>query len=95
MLPEWTVPHVTGGLTTWVGLGHPLSSQLTLAARGEGLLLAAGPRFGVDGAFERYLRLPFCYSADETDAAIAALARAWTSLSRHPLAEQNYLAEVV
>ncbi len=93
--PEWTVPHVTGGLTTWVGLGHPVSSQLTLAARTEGLLLASGPRFGIDGAFERFLRLPFCYSADETDAAVAALERAWRSLSRHPLGEQNFLADVV
>lgn len=94
-LPEWTVPHVGGGLTTWVNLGRPASSQLTLAARNEGLVLASGPRFGIDGAFERFLRLPFSYTPDETDRAVAALARAWGALSRHPLPEQNYLAAVV
>lgn len=94
-LPDWTVPHVRGGLTTWIGLGHPVSSQLTLAARAEGLLLASGPRFGLDGAFERFLRMPIGYSASDTDAAVAALARAWSRLSRHPLAAQNVFAEVV
>lgn len=94
-LPEWRVPHVSGGLTTWVNIGHPVSSQLTLAARNEGLLLASGPRFGIDGAFERFLRIPFSYPAEETDRAVAALARAWASLARHPLPEQNFLAEVV
>jgi len=93
--PEWHVPHVDGGLTMWVGLGTALSSQLTLAARTEGLLLAAGPRFGIDGAFERFLRIPFSYSAEETDRAVAALQRAWSAVRRGPVAEQNFLAEVV
>lgn len=94
-LPEWQVPHVTGGLTTWVNIGSPVSSQLTLAARNEGLVLASGPRFGIDGAFERFLRLPFCFAIEETDRAVAALARAWGSLSRHPLPDEGYLAAVV
>ena len=93
--PDWTVPRVEGGLTMWANLGHPVSSQLTLAARGEGLLLAAGPRFGIDGAFERFLRIPFSYSEEETDRAVAALSKAWHSLSRIPLGDQNFLAEVV
>lgn len=79
-LPSWDVPHVTGGLTTWVGLPDPVSSRLAIAARQEGLLLASGPRFGIDGAFERFVRVPFSYSAAETDAAVAALARAWASI---------------
>ena len=70
--PEWTVPHVHGGLATWVGLGAPVSSQLALAARDHGLLIAAGPRFGIDGAFERFLRIPISYSADETERAVDA-----------------------
>ncbi len=94
-LPEWSVPHVHGGLTTWVGLGHPVSSQLTLAARSEGLLLASGPRFGLDGAFERFLRLPFGHPPEQTDAAIAALARAWTRIARHPLPALDELADVI
>jgi DNA-binding transcriptional MocR family regulator len=93
--PEWTVPHVDGGLTVWVNLGAAVSSQLTLAARSHGLLLASGPRFGIDGAFERFLRIPFSYSTDETDRAVEALTLAWQSLAHLPLGDQGFLAEVV
>ena len=96
-LPEWEVPHVDGGIVTWVGLGAPVSSQLALAARREGLIVAAGPRFGIDGAFERFLRLPVCYSPETTDAAVQALARAWRSLGHVPVGEPEpeMLASVV
>jgi DNA-binding transcriptional MocR family regulator len=93
--PDWVVPEVAGGLTAWVNIGVPVSSQLTIAARSYGLLLAAGPRFGIDGAFERFLRIPFSYSADETDRAVAALAAAWGSLSQLPVGEHPYLTDVV
>lgn len=93
--PAWHVPHVDGGIATWVGLGAPVSSQLALAARTQGLIVAAGPRFGIDGAFERFLRLPICYDAETTDAAVQALARAWGSLARTPVPDQSVLAAVV
>ena len=94
-LPDWEVPHVAGGLTTWVNLGAPVSSQLTLAARTEGLQIAAGPRFGIDGAFERFLRIPISYPEAETVRAVDALAAAWKNVGRHALAENGWLAEVV
>ncbi|MCU1406275.1 MAG: PLP-dependent aminotransferase family protein, partial [Glaciihabitans sp.] len=94
-LPEWSVPAVAGGLTTWVNLGEPVSSQLTLAARSEGLLLAAGPRFGLEGAFERFLRIPFSYSPEETERAVDALAAAWRTVGRFPVSDSPYLAGVV
>ena len=96
-LPEWDVPHVDGGIVTWAGIGAPVSSQLALAARREGLIVAAGPRFGIDGAFERSLRLPVCYSPEITDAAVQALARAWRSLAHAPVGEPEpeLLASVV
>jgi len=93
--PGWTIPRVDGGLTAWINLGAPVSSQLTLAARAEGLLLAAGPRFGIDGAFERFLRIPFTHSREETDRTVAALSRAWSTLARGPVVDSNFLAEVV
>jgi DNA-binding transcriptional MocR family regulator len=93
--PDWHVPHVAGGLATWINLGAPVSSQLALAARGHGLLIAAGPRFGVDGAFERFLRLPISYSATETDAAVRSLALAWSALSRTAVPDSSLLADVV
>lgn len=94
-IPEWTVPHVAGGLSTWVNLGSPSSSQLALAARTFGLRITAGPRFGIDGAFERFLRIPIGFSADDTDRAVAALASAWAQVARHPSSDAAYLADVV
>lgn len=93
--PSWQVPSPAGGLTTWVGLGAPVSSQLTLAARREGLLLAAGPVFGVDGAFERFVRVPFSYADSDTDRALAALRAAWDGIDGVQAPASPLLAEVV
>lgn len=94
-IPEWEIPVPDGGLTLWVNLGAPVSSQLTLAARNEGLLLGAGPRFGTDGAFERFLRIPFSNPLGDLDRAVDALARAWQTVGRFADADQNYLSTVV
>lgn len=94
-LPEWTAPHVVGGLTLWVNLGEAVSSQLTIAARASGLVLTAGPRFGLDGVFERFLRLPFGTGAEQLEQGVAVLERTWRGLGRHPLPESGYLADVV
>ena len=95
LLPHWDVPHVSGGLATWVGLGAPVSSQLALAARSQGLLIATGPRFGIDGAFERFLRIPITYPVAETEQAVDALASAWRSIMRAPVPDAALLAGVV
>jgi DNA-binding transcriptional MocR family regulator len=93
--PGWSVPSPAGGLTTWVGLGAPVSSQLVLAARRHGLLLAAGPMFGVDGAFERFLRVPYSYPDDEADRALAALVAAWDGIDGVQAPRGALMAEVV
>jgi DNA-binding transcriptional MocR family regulator len=93
--PDWRVPHPHGGLAAWVNIGAPVSSQLALAARSEGLLVTAGPRFGVDGAFERFLRIPLTCSESEVERAVAALQRAWPAATRHPLPEPGMLSAVV
>jgi DNA-binding transcriptional MocR family regulator len=90
------VPHVPGGITAWVNLGAPVSSQLSLAARNEGLVIGAGPRFGIDGVFERFLRVPFGYPIDVIDRGVDALAAAWSQVSRHPVpVDSEELAQVV
>lgn len=62
----------------------------------QGLLLAAGPRFGLDGAFERFLRIPLGFAPEETDRAVVALRSAWeTVFQRVPIFDQGFLAEVV
>ncbi|GAA1796351.1 PLP-dependent aminotransferase family protein [Agromyces lapidis] len=93
--PEWHVPHVDGGIATWIGIGAPVSSQLALAARSQGLLIAAGPRFGIDGAFERFLRLPICQPVAETEAAVQALRVAWESMAGMPAVDVGLLPAVV
>lgn len=83
--PHWDVPHVEGGLTVWANLGAPVSSQLALAARNHGLVIAAGPRFGIDGVFERFIRIPFSHPADLIDGAVDALVAAWADVARTPM----------
>ena len=57
------------------------------------MLLAAGPRFGLDGAFEHYLRLPFTLRRDRMDAALDRLGAAWRALdSGLPTAEAEPVA---
>ncbi len=79
-LPGWRVPPTPGGIATWVDLGAPLSSRLALAARSRGLVVPAGPRFGIDGAYEGRLRLPLCGDPDELRTAIGILADSWADL---------------
>ncbi len=79
-VPGWRVPPTPGGIATWVDLGAPLSSRLALAARSRGLVVPAGPRFGIDGAYEGRLRLPLCGDPDELRAAVGILAESWDDL---------------
>lgn len=81
-LPEWVCPRPAGGLSLWARLPGPISSALTIAAEAEGLRLAAGPRFGVDGAFERRLRLPYTLPDDQLDEAVVRLGRAARKVGR-------------
>lgn len=81
-LPDWTCPRPAGGLSLWVRLPAPISSALTVQAETEGLRLAAGPRFGIDGAFEQRLRLPYTLPESELQQAVERLARAVKALKR-------------
>lgn len=83
-LPGWRVHRPTGGLSTWVDLGAPVSSRLVAAARRQEVVLAAGPRFGLDGAFERFLRLPYTLRRDRMETALERLAGAWHTLDGVP-----------
>ncbi len=78
--PRWRPSRPGGGLSLWVDLDEPGSSRLAIAARRHDVLLAAGPRFGVDGAFERRLRLPYTLRRDRMDTALERLVVAWRDL---------------
>ncbi|BDV30788.1 PLP-dependent aminotransferase family protein [Microbacterium terricola] len=76
-MPEWQVPPTHGGVSFWIELDAPLSSALVMSARTRGLLLSAGPRFSVDGGYERHLRLPFTAPVDDLRRAVDILADSW------------------
>ncbi len=96
VLPDWVCPRPVGGLSVWAQLPAPISSALTVAAAAEGLRLAAGPRFGVDGAFERRLRLPYTLPEDRLDEAVDRLARAAGKLTgQKPTARKEAVSDPV
>lgn len=76
LLPGWRPEVPPGGLSLWVELPAPVSTALAAAAPRYGLRLAAGARFGVDGAFERYLRVPYTLPEDQLQQAVSSLALA-------------------
>ncbi|MGX5715937.1 MocR-like transcription factor YczR [Arthrobacter sp. MAHUQ-56] len=83
-LPEWQATRPAGGLSVWCRLPAPISTALTVLAPDFGIRLAAGPRFGIGGAFERYLRLPFTLPPDKLEAAVLALRAAQDRLDAAP-----------
>ena len=80
-LPDWEPGAGAGGMSLWVRLPAPMSTALSAAASRMGLELPAGPRFGVDGTLERFVRVPYALPEDELSAAIELLARAWHSVT--------------
>jgi hypothetical protein len=67
-----------------VELDAPVSTALAHAAATRSLRLAPGPRFGLDGTLERYLRLPFTLPEEELLEAADRLARTRADLDRVP-----------
>ncbi|TDD71650.1 PLP-dependent aminotransferase family protein [Jiangella aurantiaca] len=94
-LPQWDVPVPDGGMSLWVGLGAPISSALALFGLTRGISLIAGPRFGVDGAFERFLRIPYTGRSDDLARGVHLLADTARSLPALPAGRAPQLAEVV
>ncbi|MEV0848727.1 PLP-dependent aminotransferase family protein [Streptomyces sp. NPDC049954] len=75
-LPDWEFTVPRGGLTLWVRAGGLSGSRIAAAGESVGVRVPSGPRFGVDGAFEGYVRLPFTVSGPLADEAAARLAAA-------------------
>lgn len=81
-LPHWRAPVPEGGLALWAELPRPEASALAAMAQSLGLRIAPGPRFAVDGAFERFVRLPFTLPEPDLQRAVERLALADRSLHR-------------
>lgn len=94
-LPHWRVESPAGGLSLWAEL--PRAEATALAALGEshGVRVAAGPRFGVSGAFERFLRLPFTLSEEQLSQGVERLVEADARLhARLPRGRDPVAAEL-
>ncbi|WP_067498206.1 PLP-dependent aminotransferase family protein [Actinoplanes sp. TFC3] len=81
-LPEWRFFLPSGGTMLWAELDGPISSALARAAEDVGVRLAPGPRFGLDGTLERFIRLPYALPADELVEAIKRIASVRYDLDR-------------
>ncbi|WP_404822704.1 MocR-like transcription factor YczR [Mycolicibacterium baixiangningiae] len=80
-LPDWQPCPGGGGLALWVRLPAPMSSALSAAASRMGLDVPPGPRFGVDGSLERFIRIPYTLPPDQMSEAVALLAQAWLAVT--------------
>ena len=83
-LPEWRVERPRGGLTAWCRLPTPSSTALTVIAPDFGVRLAAGPRFGIGGAFEHFMRVPYTLPPARLETAVLALRDAQAKLDASP-----------
>lgn len=91
-LPGWEPEWPDGGLSFWCRLPAPISTALAVIAPDVGIRLAAGPRFGVGGAFEQYLRLPFTLPPEQLETAVLALRAAQDRLDAAPQLRRNLSA---
>lgn len=91
-LPGWEPEWPDGGLSLWCRLPAPISTALAVVAPDVGIRLAAGPRFGVGGAFEQYLRLPFTLPPEQLETAVQALRLAQDRLEAAPQLRRNLSA---
>ncbi|MEO5778348.1 PLP-dependent aminotransferase family protein [Arthrobacter oryzae] len=83
-LPSWEAERPDGGLSVWCRLPSPASTAMAVIAPDFGLRLAAGPRFGIGGAFKYYLRVPFTLPPEELETAVLALRAAQDRLEAAP-----------
>lgn len=79
--PHWRFSPPEGGLSFWVELPGMLATLFSVRAESRGIHIGTGTRFGLAGAFDRYLRLPFTLSDDELRRAFNTLQPLWHSLT--------------
>lgn len=79
--PHWRFTPPEGGLSFWVELPGMLATLFSVRAESRGMHIGTGTRFGLAGAFDRYLRLPFTLSDEELRSAFTTLQPLWHSLT--------------
>lgn len=83
-LPDWNIDVPPGGLSAWAELPEPVSTALAAAAHDLGVRIAPGGRFGVGGAFERFVRLPYALPQAELTEVVDRLVLAWQQVTVRP-----------
>lgn len=84
--PDWRFRVPSGGLSLWCRLPEAMSTRIAVAAGNHGLQVAPGPRFGVHGGLERWLRVPYTLPADRLTEAVRRLGVAAASVRETPAA---------
>lgn len=79
--PEWKFHEAEGGLSYWIELPGMLATQLAARAETLGINLGTGTRFGLSGAFDRYLRMPFSLDPAQLEEALIRIKPLWLALN--------------
>lgn len=87
-LPSWRFRLPDGGLTLWMQMPHGSATRLAADMEREGVYLAPGPVFSVEGGSDNWLRIPYAKPEQELVQAVRRIADAWPaapleSRSRH------------
>ncbi|UNK42420.1 PLP-dependent aminotransferase family protein [Luteimonas sp. S4-F44] len=81
-LPDWRFRLPDGGLSLWARLPHGSATALAADLERDGVHLAPGPVFGVEGGFDRWLRLPYAKPEAQLLDAVERMTQRWAALPR-------------
>ncbi len=70
------------GFSYWIELPGMLATQLAARAETIGINMGTGTRFGLSGAFDRYLRMPFSLEPEELEQALLRIKPLWLALNK-------------
>lgn len=76
-LPEWAFVVPSGGLALWCRLPAARATAMVAEAEREGVILAPGPAFAVEGGLDSFVRIPWTQSSDRLEEAVVRLAGVW------------------
>lgn len=79
-IPEWRFRVPPGGLSAFAEMPMPVASALAAAAHRHGVRIAPGSRFGVEGGFDRFVRLPYALPVETLTTVVDCLVRSWEEI---------------
>lgn len=85
LFPAWRATVPKGGMSVWIDLGQPVASRLAEACSALGVAITPGSLFGIDGAFEDRIRLPFRTDHRLLNDALRRVAIALDSIEPRPM----------